>query len=509
MAYDFRIINKENEKLLNELKIQVDDEMLNNNKEYNFKAKKLLFENKNGKILIEGYLDIPRNGFKFNEIVKIHKYSAKFDHKFVESNSHKDMYKGVTVTFVFYNIKDSKLLNSQEIKNYANEMSLKIVYSTTQPLTIISKKIQDIDLRIVSNRIMDENMDFNRSFSGFSVDLMKKEPEQFIPNLNYHKKKIKDESGLVRSFEEELEPREKIVEIPNDVYISKFTTNYKDNFIDFESDIIAFEFNVDKLRNQNKKFIDPYHIQNDGCNEIRKFRKGYFNNSFKVCFNHKGEFITVGMFNNNTFRHQLNINKIAPNKNLKLTDIPERSNLLYSYYNKNTFLNYLNILHLRMENILTKNQFSSKKLFEDSKLQLKGSSNVSNSNNITNISIDQLGVNDYTYIINDYINDLIKNRDSLDSLKTNLDNNKQYVEVKKLLSEKLSKEISVLKLFQCLFLNSFIDNYNDPKSLSIDRNEVNSAQVESYREEVKRMRKKILNEWLVKDLDKVHIFLTI
>lgn len=460
MAYDFRLINKENQRILTDFKILIDDEAFSLHKDYNFKPKRLIFENLNGRVQIDGYLELPTNPGRIPDIVKINKTSIRFDPEFIIKNSNREMFTGLIVSIVFFQVRvQERVLDSIEVKKFADQLGGEFFVVEGGFLGLKMRKLKDLDLKvIIGGRVKtvtsDENIDyFNRSElsgAGFNINLNEKEMFKLG-------KRHLDEFGVERNFEEEV--REDHLRPNKDTEISaaeeseSFIQPFKD-FIDFESDESNFQFIKDERT--DKHMIDPYHVSSE--DKLKKFRKSFHNFGLKPCFNKRGELITLGKFNSATFRHDIKISKITPNIELTASD-----DTCYNYYHKNTFHNYLKILNSHLENILLQSQGVSQKE-----------------------SIDSLGVNDYTMILNNYINELIKHRDGLSNI-----SNIMLKEIKNKISSKMNKEISVLKLFKILFLNS----YSEKTNLNSNR------QVESFREEVKRMRKKKLIDWLIENTE--------
>lgn len=55
MAYDFRQLNRENQRIIHEMKIIVDGELFNPTRDYNHTVKSIVFENVHGSVQIDGY----------------------------------------------------------------------------------------------------------------------------------------------------------------------------------------------------------------------------------------------------------------------------------------------------------------------------------------------------------------------------------------------------------------------------------------------------------------------
>jgi hypothetical protein len=517
MAYDFRQLNRENQKIIHEMKIIVDDELFNPTRDYAHKIRNIIFENVHGVVQIEGYLTLPRNNL-IPEIVRIGKYSVKFHHSFMERNANREMYQQTKVHITFNNISpDSDFLRSNDFTGYLKSINSWTSPSSDNKLTIHMNSIRDIDLRPLMRARFDENYDYqNRSVSGFHVSLDE-------DNMHTGMRRFRDESGLNRNIYEveNVLPGERILEetLPHDQIpspVQKVST-----FIDFEKDESFFDFNVtnltlfspDENSNKNLEFVDPYHVKDN--EKLRKFRKNFHNASFKICFNQKGEFITRGAFDKNTFRHEIKIGKVVPNNSLKLPSSENKSECI-EFYHKNTTINYINTLWSKTSEMDKKTEELSKSQNQmmDQLVRNFNESPVGYNTNsrfdkkielaaLNSMNTDSLMVNDYTYILKEYINDLIRQRDLIKSM--NFPNDKKSKQVENDLYQKLDREISTLKLFKILFLNCFIDKSTNNGTYGV--NEASQNNVESLREEVKRMRKRKLIDWMIEDSEKVNKYL--
>ena len=171
-------------------------------------------------------------------------------------------------------------------------------------------------------------------------------------------------------------------------------------------------------------------------------------------------------------------------------------NELVEFYHTNTSFSYINTLNKKIEEkILLNNASRNVDMINSSDMNINGTGKKLESSEQANPSfnVEYLCVNDYTFILNDYINKLILSREQIKTF--HLDTQKETKKAIENLNEKLEKEISALKLFKNLFLNSYLNNNSKKETLQ--------AEVESFREEVKRMRKRRLLDWLVDDTEKV------
>lgn len=514
MAYDFRQLNRENQRIIHEMKIIVDGELFNPTRDYNHTVRSIIFENVHGSVQIDGYLELPRTNL-IPEIIKLNKYSVKFHHSFLQRNGDTDMFQYKILHITFNNISgDSEFLRNPNFTKFLESKGGFINPSVDNKLTIRLKSICDIDLRPFMRSNFDENYDYqNRSYSGFQMSLD-------LNNRNTGTRLFRDENGNNRRIEEVenfLQGQEFLQETLTPEHIPSPVT--PSNFIDFEKDSSAFDFNLSNLSvfspdensNVNIEFIDPYHVKEN--EKLRKFKKNFHNASFKICFNQKGEFISRGAFNKNTFRHEIKIGKIVPNNSLILTNSEKKSECI-EFYHKNTTINYINTLWSKCNELEKKTEEISRSQiqindqvvrdFNDSPINFNSNSRFKRDielSSLNSMNTDSLMVNDYTFILKEYINDLIKYRDLIKSM--NFPNDKRSKKVENDLFQKLDREISTLKLFKILFLNCFIDKSTSSSS-SNGINETSLNNVESLREEVKRMRKKKLIDWMIENTEKVY-----
>jgi hypothetical protein len=487
MAYDFRNVLKEAEKM----RIIIDGEEFDPTSLYEYKVHNLIFKNSNGKVSMEGSFSLPSENMKIPDLVKINKYSLKIDQDFVQRNNKNlsDLFNSYRIQITFNHIdQDMKFLRSNKLNQFLIAQKIDMGFVDRKVTFVSQCLIKTLDLKPFM-----EN--FESAIGVFSV-----EPEESL-YPNFKRKIFKNEHGDSQSYEMEFhhEPEE-IIQEPRVVQRTQNET--KRNFINFKNPLSDFEFTVENKQkiNDYQKFNNPYHFKgNDSqINEkLKKFRKSFYNNSFKVCFNHKGEFITRGQFDENNFHYSLKVQKIIPNKNLETKG---KSNQLIHYWMKNTIYAYQNRLSEKIENL----KKIANSNMGNSISPIQPSTNINDSvlfrtnkksefyeekgNKQIDITIEKLTVTDFTSIINDLIEDLSTNKDYINNLSLPADESK-----KKILKENFEKEISVLKLFKCLFLNCYMNRTNS----SLSNKETNINFSNSLRADVMRMRKKRLLDWLV------------
>lgn len=488
-AYEFGQMMRENQRILKETKILIDKELFDPTHQYNYRVKSISFENINGKVEIEGMITLPKDSSNIPDIVKTNKYSVRFDSKFLENNSNKIMFQPITLrvyfNFVTY---ESDIHQDERFVDYLNKIGNSCHFEyPNRHLYIVVNNLVNIDLRrfMKGKYPNDDNFDLqNKSFqsaAGFVINA------EFKDDSHYYNKKIyKDEHGNHKYVEEQesLFSTDNFNRFPDNQIIQENELPMKNliptsNFIDFESNPKSFDFsqeNLDTLTFREKQtLIDPFCIKKEN---LKKLRKGFYNNSFKPCFNFKGELITRGSFNNSTFTQNIVICKITPNKDLQTNELNTKNQFLDLYY-KNTLVNYLGVLN---QKISEKNKISQA---ADQSLDL----DETKKNETYYRHQTCLNVNDYTFIINDYINDLTRAREHLKTVRNQ--NIKLFAEN---LDDTFEKEVCVLKLFRVLFLNSYLDKNSRGK-------ENKQAEVESSREETRRMRKRRLVEWLIENTE--------
>jgi hypothetical protein len=491
MAYDFRNVLKEAEKM----RIIIDGEEFDPTSVYDYKVHNLIFKNSNGKVSMEGSFSLPMENLKIPDLVKINKYSLRINQDFVQKNNKNlsDMFNSYRIQISFNHIdKDMKFLKSIKLSQYLIDHKIDMGFVEKKVTFVSQCLIKTLDLKPFM-----EN--FEAPVGVFSV-----EPEESLYN-NFKRKIFKNEHGDSQSYEMEFhhEPEE-ILQEPKVIQRTKY--EMKRNFINFKNPNTDFEFTVEnklKFTENGQKFNNPYHFKGDDnqINEkLKKFRKSFFNNSFKVCFNHRGEFLTRGKFNENNFHYSLKVQKIVPNKNLETKG---KNTQLIHYWMKNTIYAYQNRLSEKIENlkkinsnmgnsispIQVTNNLNDSVLFRTNK---KSEFYEEKGNKQLDITIEKLTVTDFTSIINDFIEDLNSNRDYVLNLSIPEDESK-----KKLLKENFEKEISVLKLFKSLFLNCYMNRSNS----SLSNKETNINFSNSLRADVMKMRKKRLLDFLVENTE--------
>jgi hypothetical protein len=176
-----------------------------------------------------------------------------------------------------------------------------------------------------------------------------------------------------------------------------------------------------------KRVINIYQYKHTKTSKMNNVMKG-----MRPCFTASGQFVTLSSYNFKENKSFLKINKIEPNKHLGQGK---------EFYMGCTKVAYLECLQERINYYNSEQRYAPNQLFN---------------------------INDYTLIIQTYMNNLESSKGMTDNTKV---------------KESLENEIQVLKLFKLLFLNN-VQGKNYTNSLRV---------------EVKLLRKARLVEWLVKN----------
>jgi hypothetical protein len=261
------------------------------------------------------------------------------------------------------------------------------------------------------------------------------------------------------------------------------------------------------------QLVNPFHIGLFNDSIIKKNSKLLYNNfSCRVAFSQNGNFISMGKFNKDSFKYQINVNKVVPNASLikplmEKDNEKEGSDILS---NVNSSFKYPKLQNTSVRNVKKREEetpqkeekfyFSSLYYFHSFiKLLDKINSKVVthcriNSEGDKKSKISDLDVPEFSKILREYIS-LLENSKLIseeDDQNFSFDNSlrKPRMErIQPIYKEKIESEINTLKLFEGLFLNPFF---------SKNRN-YQARQVNSLSEDCKRMRKKKILEWLIKD----------
>lgn len=485
MAFDFRILDSK--KLYPADKIQIDKSSYDPMTMYS-KAKEIIFENSMGKVVLTGYFQLSQ--IKIEDLVKIQKNSIRFDRKFQEITSSTQLYQSQKMVVTLKDLPDKEdFLNMRELKTYINQIPAEIIRKEGK-VSIVSSVIKNIDLRQFVDlyksfpKELDENSDLNLCLDDKSETYeYEQDNSKFIIKNLKQTRKHKNEFGEYKSFDNERDSIQADHDnLKENLIKEQFENKIEEdlNFVNFDKDEKDFDFDLKKIQeNAAFKFVDPLHLPKD---KLKNFTKSYFNNSFKVCFNSRGELITPGKFNIENFRSKLNVNRIIPNKSLLQINSKKELNFeALEYYHKSTIINYLNILNKNLKEKITLLENNDDM---DISVSPIGKS-VLKTNNKLDYQVSDLSLNDHTDILDEYIMDLqnfkiqVKNTHKKDSQAAKL-------------IEKLEKEIETLKLFKVLFLNCFKNRDANNNSFI--------PQFKSQGEEVKRMRKKKLTDWLIESI---------
>jgi hypothetical protein len=471
----------------NDYHIELDNIPYNEHESYT-QVSIISFSNKFGSINLQGYFDLSNKNIP--TLITINKLSFEISNKLLnECNYHFCKYK-LEIEFNF-TYDDIKLLKN--IENYLrNEYNCSIDYNNRK-IYILLNEIKNINILNKIKGNIEEEEDINNNY----INLM--EQRRKIKNIDDDKiikfqfdkidmnnKNINNQE-IIDNIDDslnniEMEDISKL-ENPFITHISAKTEENKFNTISEENANLGLIFNNrNYIKSKDINNINNLLYDNKNINIKENYLNTILNPKIKSQVN---KLVSNGaLFMNNNIKTNI-LNSINING---LYCILNNTNDKYGYNNYKFIIKELLLNNdIRIDNNNPNEKFDYKKIIFYNYINILDNVVKNKKNNNSN----NLNINDYTYIILSYINQIQNKIDEIEKKNNNKNiidnnNNKSFS-----ILMKYQKLISTLKLFCILFLNCFMykpenEYINDPNLFT-----------DSFSDKVMSYRKRLLIEWCI------------
>ena len=450
----------------NDYHIEIDNIPYDENEIYS-QCNNIFFSNKYGSIRIKGYFNLLNKNIP--SLIIINKLYIEISKQILNACIYNFTKYKLDIEFNF-SYDDIKYIKTIE-KDLINEYNCRIDYNNKK-IYILLKEIKNIDLINKINGYFEKDGSLDDNYIKFLKSRKKIKNIDDDKILQFHFDNIL--SNNINDENKQNENIEEIDETFNNIEMEDIS-KFENPFITITSEKIEekkidtlTEFNLDKdITNNNKNYIKFSDLKNmynlkykneeeyinkilnpNIKNEVKKlisngglFMKKNIKTNILNSININGFYILLNN-NNEKFGNNLTLNKLILNN-----DISNNVDNL-SDYQKIIFDNYINILD----------------------------------NSMINKKNKKLDINDYTYIILSFINNIQNRIDDIE--KRQIDNYDKCIDKYKVI-------VSTLKLFSILFLNCFM--LKQEKEYINDQNLFTN----SFSDKVMSYRKRLLIEWCI------------